>query len=416
MIHAFFGPRHHLRVIFAAAALAVVASLAAVTEVSAREWRPARLTILLGDTAEGIDGTLTRALAAAWSQALGTRVVVDARGRNDALDAADAFTHSPHDGTVVLAGDLGDLALAYAHEHPLWNWARTLEHFGVFALDPAVLLTGTSSGIRNLDAVAAAARVHGYQVGVTRWRSVDNLVLSDVAAQVGLRWHAVPAGSGASLVRALTDGKLPLAFGRLSDLAVAGRHVAVLAVARPIDGPPLVQARTLDAVLGTRTAPAGRIDVISVHADFQRIFPARYDILKRSLAIALDDPGYRKTVSRLRLTLAGVDDVDHGMLLATVRRWWDEISRVGAVLDLPPAPTATRGKITALGEGGRRIRYLGLDGRTHELRIDPDNTALVVNGDAVTGARPLRALKVGMLCRIAWPSAIAVEASRLNCR
>lgn len=397
---------------------AVVLSLAlllAVAPQASAQWRPARLTILLGHTADGTDGELARALAVAWAQALGAPVVVDARGRDSALMAAGEFTHDPHDGTVVLAGDLGDLALAYAREHPVWNWARTLEHFDIFALDPAVLATGAFSGLKDVDRIADFARTRTFKVGVRRWLSIDNLILNDMAAQAGLRFEPAPAGSGTSLVRALTDGKVPLAFGRQSDLAGAGRQIVLLAAAPSVDGTTLDRARNLDAVFGTHTAAAGRVDAISVHADFQRVFPERYDILKRSLAIALDDPAYRKVLTRHGLTLDGADSLDHAALLAMVRRWWDAVHRVGDVLDNAPEPTVTRGKITALKEGGRLVRYLGLDGKIHDLRADPDATELLVAGAAVTGPSPLAALKVGMLCEIAWPAVIAFEASRLNC-
>ena len=409
-----FVPARAARLL-AAAVLSAILLLAAATQASA-QWRPARLTILLGHTADGIDGELAHALAIAWGQALGAPVVVDARGRGSALMAAAEFTHDPHDGTVVLAGDLGDLALAYAREHPAWNWARTFEHFDIFALDPAVLVTGAFSGLKDIDRIAEFARTRTFKVGVRRWLSIDNLILNDMAAQAGLRFEAAPAGSGTSLVRALTEGKVPLAFGRQSDLLGAGRQIVLLASATTVDGTPVDDVRDLDTVLGTRTAPAGRVDTISVHADFQRIFPERYDILRRSLAIALDDAGYRKMLTHLGLTLDGADSLDHTALLAMVRRWWDAVHRVGAVLDDAPEPTVTRGKITALKESGRLVRYLGLDGKIHELRADPDATELLVGGAAVTGPSPLAALKVGMLCEIAWPAVIAFEASRLSCK
>jgi hypothetical protein len=83
-------------------------------------WKPARVTILLGQSAEGFEGRLVRGLARVWSLKLLAPVVVAAQGRGRMMQAADAFDRNPRDGTVVLAADLGRLAIEYARHRPGW--------------------------------------------------------------------------------------------------------------------------------------------------------------------------------------------------------------------------------------------------------------------------------------------------------
>lgn len=67
-------------------------------------------------------------------------------------------------------------------------------------------------------------------------------------------------------------------------------------------------------------------------------------------------------------------------------------------------------------DGGRRLRYLGLDGKIHDLSADAELTEVTIAGAASRSEEPLAGLRTGMLCEIAWPSAMAVQASRLACK
>jgi tripartite-type tricarboxylate transporter receptor subunit TctC len=186
---------------------------------AAARWKPERVTIILGQSAHGFEGRLVRGLARVWSLKLLAPVVVAARGRGQVMVAADAFARSPRDGTVVMAVDLGSLALEYARSRPGWVWTRTFEHLGVFALDPVYLFTADDRKGVTLDAMLRAARTQAQGIGIGHWRALENLALHDAARRAGLRFRVQPVGSGESLVAAVTDGKLALALGHASDLA-----------------------------------------------------------------------------------------------------------------------------------------------------------------------------------------------------
>lgn len=403
----------------AASLLALCLVLAAPAPAPAAGGAPERITVLAAHAAGGRDDALTRALAEAWDRRLGIPVTVKALGRGTALRAVAEFVRAPRDGTVVLAGDLGRLALAYGEARPAWIWERTLEHLGAFALDPVRLVAAGAKGpegMAEVTSVAAAARAAPVTIGIGGWGSLDHLVLLDAAAQAGLAFAVVPVDAGPGLARALAEGELGLAFARRSALKGIGRDLTVLAAA-PLPGGGLPGgAPALDAALGTVTAPAGGVAVISVHADFQRAFPARYERLKRGLAAALEDEAYGEALDALGLTAAGAARLDHPPLMAALRRWWDLARRAGAGVGPPPAAVATRGKLTRVEAGGRALGYLGLDGKIHDLAADPEATELLVGGAAVTAPAPLAALKEGMLCEITWPSPLALEASKLACK
>jgi hypothetical protein len=172
-----------------------------------------------------------------------------------------------------------------------------------------------------------------------------------------------------------------------------------------------------DRALGVAAAaPAGRANAIIVHGCLRGDFPERFEALKRSLAAAVASEEHRELLAALGLHRLGVETFDHAGLMGTVRQWWDAESRVAGFLAAEPPPVETRGKITALADGGRRVRYLGLDGKAHELLVDHDETDLRVNGATADGDGALGRLKPGMICEIAWPSAAALEASRLVCK
>jgi len=286
-----------------AVALALVLALLSAGPAAAANWKPARVTILLGQSAQGLDGRLSRALAREWSLKLLAPVVVTARGRAGALATADAFTRVPRDGTVVMAADLGRLALDYARARPSWVWGQIFEHLGVVGLDPVFLFTVDDGLIATLDAALDGMRTQVQPIGVGQWGAIENLALQDMARRAGLRFAVQPLGSGDSLVAAVMEGSIALALGRASDQLAA-----------------------------------------------------------------------------------------------------------------PPPPVQTRGRISRVSDGGRRIEYLGLDGKSHELRADPDATEVSINGVAPDDGAALARLRRGMICEIVWPGPAAREASRLSCK
>ncbi len=389
----------------------VALGFCAVPAARAQNWRPENLTLLIGHAAESNQGLAAAALAEAWTRTLGAPVVVVARGRASALLAAGEFTRQPRDGRVVLAGDLGAMALAYARERPTWNWARSFDHLGLYAADPAVLFIASRGGLENIEEVRTIAQEQPYPVAIAAWNSVENLVLSDAAQQARLLFAPLAMGSGRSFLQAVTAGHVRLAFGRASTFRDSRREVRILASAAlgetGADFP-------LDRVLGVTVPPAGRFDAITVHADFQRQFPERYESLKRSFFAARADEQFNERLDELGLSGENSDAVDHAALFTMVRGWWDAAGRVGARLKTPPAETQARGKITRIEPDRTRIHYLALDGKIHDLYIDPELSAVSVAGSA--SGTGVAALKVGMLCEIAWPSRAAVQVSRLSCR
>lgn len=382
----------------------------------AQAWHPEKLTILLGHAATGTHGRAAQALAKAWHVTLGAPVVVLARGRNSMLQTAGEFVRSPRDGRFVLAGDLGQLALSYARERPNWLWERSLEHFGVFGVDPAVLYTSASGGPDQLTKVIEAARARSYPVAVGVWESLETLVLYDAARNAQLRFQVVPVGEGAGLFDAVTGQKVPVGFGRMSSYRGEDRAISVLAVAGALGHQLTGGVPTLDGALGAVLPAAGYFDVLTVHANFQRLFPARYESLKRSFLRALTNEDYLRAIDDLGLNAKGTESADHDRLLSSVREWWDAARNVNDAFGARPAQITTRGKLTAVEDDGHRLRYLGLDGKIHDLHLDPDLTAVLYDGIPATDADPLARLKVGMLCRIALPSPVALQASSLSCK
>jgi tripartite-type tricarboxylate transporter receptor subunit TctC len=394
-----------------AVAFAALASLGA----RAEDWRPDKITVYSGHAPSSSFGRAATALGAAWQKQLGVPVVIVPRGRASMLRAAGELMLKPRDGRFVVAGDLGALAIGYARTRPDWLWARSLEHIGVFAVDPIVLFTSTSSGLDDFGEVQAAARGRSYPVAVSAWDSIENIVLQDAARAAGLLFAVTPAGGGEGLFSVASRGTVRLGFGRMSLLRAHRRSLRILAQASVLDAATASHVVTMSALMGVPAAPAGGFAAITVHAGVRNGFPERHDRLRRTLDAARADKDYLEALEDLDL-LPDESGHAHDQLMPIVRQWWDAAARVAPVLAGAPAELRTRGKLTVVEEEGRRLRYLGLDGKIHNLSADAELTEVTIAGAASTGDEPLAALRAGMLCEIAWPSSMAVQASRLACK
>lgn len=381
----------------------------------AEDWRPDKITVYSGHAPSGSFGRAAMALGAALQKHLGVPVVVVPRGRASMLRAAGELMLKPRDGRFVVAGDLGALAIDYARARPDWLWARSLEHVGIFAVDPAVLFTSTSSGLDDFGEVQAAARSQPYPVAVSAWDSIENIVLQDAARAAGLRFAVTPAGGGEGLFSVASRGTVRLALGRMSLLREHRRSLRILAHAGVLDAATASHVVTFSTLMGVPAAPAGGYATITVHAGLRNSFPERHDRLRRTLDAARADKDYLEALEELDLS-PDTAGLAHDQLLPIVRQWWDAAARVAPVLAGAPAEMQTRGKLTVVEDGGRRLRYLGLDGKIHDLSADAELTEVTIAGAASRSEEPLAGLRTGMLCEIAWPSAMAVQASRLACK
>ena len=131
---------------------------------------------------------------------------------------------------------------------------------------------------------------------------------------------------------------------------------------------------------------------------------ARVDALRAAFIKTMKDPKFLKDAKRQKLELAWVDgetvqkkiaelysfpkDIIEATAKATTYRGNIQVSK--AVI---PIVTAS-GKITKVGNGGRRVSWAG-DGKKGKLRVSGSKTKITVAGKKAKR----KALKVGMACK-----------------
>lgn len=202
------------RALLAAPALALAPAAPRAQELPAGPYR-----LLVGFAAGGSIDALTRALARRFQEATGRSFVVENRSGAGGIIAAQAVARAAPDGTTLLLGEPGSIAIAPAVQANLpYDPLRDLAPLTLVATQSVVLVTN-ASGPRDLaDLVSRArARPGGLRNGSVGVGNPTHLFGADLAMRAGIEIEAVHyrAGGGAAAL-ALLNGEVDLGFSALA--------------------------------------------------------------------------------------------------------------------------------------------------------------------------------------------------------
>ena len=204
--------------------LAGFLALALVATAAAQEL-PKKITIVVGFAAGGAADHAARVVAKRLGENLGATVVIDNRAGAGGNIAHQQVAQGPADGSVILLGSVGPLAIAPHMMKLGFDPQKDLAPLTMGMNFPNVLVVPPSLGVKTLAELIALAKT---QPGVLNYGSTGAGSASHLAGELfnqraGVDIVHIPYKGGAPAVTELLAGRLSIYFATMS---TAGPHIA----------------------------------------------------------------------------------------------------------------------------------------------------------------------------------------------
>lgn len=204
--------------------LAGVAALAMMTAAAAQEL-PKKITIVVGFAAGGAADHAARVVAKRLSENLGATVVIDNKAGAGGNIAHQQVAQAEPDGSVILLGSVGPLAIAPHMMKLPYDPKKDLAPLTMGMNFPSVLVVPPTLGVKTLQELIALAKK---QPGVLNYGSTGAGSASHLAGELfndraGVDIVHIPYKGGAPAVNELLAGRLSIYFATMS---TAGPHIA----------------------------------------------------------------------------------------------------------------------------------------------------------------------------------------------
>jgi tripartite-type tricarboxylate transporter receptor subunit TctC len=210
--------RRHLIAASTAALLAIAAPLAGAQEL------PKKITIIVGFAPGGAADHAARVVAKRLGENLGATVVIDNKAGAGGNIAHQAVAQAESDGSVILLGSVGPLAIAPHMMKLGYDVKRDLAPLTMGMNFPNVLVVPPTLGVKTLAELIALAKK---QPGVLNYGSTGAGSASHLAGELfndraGIDVVHIPYKGGAPAVNELLAGRLSIYFATMS---TAGPHI-----------------------------------------------------------------------------------------------------------------------------------------------------------------------------------------------
>jgi tripartite-type tricarboxylate transporter receptor subunit TctC len=204
--------------------LAGVAALAMMTAAAAQEL-PKKITIVVGFAAGGAADHAARVVAKRLGENLGATVVIDNKAGAGGNIAHQQVAQAEPDGSVILLGSVGPLAIAPHMMKLPYDPKKDLAPLTMGMNFPSVLVVPPTLGVKTLQELIALAKK---QPGVLNYGSTGAGSASHLAGELfndraGVDIVHIPYKGGAPAVNELLAGRLSIYFATMS---TAGPHIA----------------------------------------------------------------------------------------------------------------------------------------------------------------------------------------------
>ena len=204
--------------------LAGLLALALVATAAAQEL-PKKITIVVGFAAGGAADHAARVVAKRLGENLGATVVIDNKAGAGGNIAHQQVAQGPTDGSVILLGSVGPLAIAPHMMKLGFDPQKDLAPLTMGMNFPNVLVVPPSLGVKTLAELIALAKK---QPGVLNYGSTGAGSASHLAGELfnqraGVDIVHIPYKGGAPAVTELLAGRLSIYFATMS---TAGPHIA----------------------------------------------------------------------------------------------------------------------------------------------------------------------------------------------
>lgn len=201
------------------------AAALALMSVAAAQELPKKITIVVGFAAGGAADHAARVVAKRLGENLGTTVVIDNKAGAGGNIAHQAVANAEADGSVILLGSIGPLAIAPHLMKLGYDPKKDLAPLTMGMNFPNVLVVPPSLGVNTLAELITLARK---QPGVLNYGSTGAGSASHLAGELfsqraGADIVHIPYKGGAPAVTELLAGRLSMYFATMS---TAGPHIA----------------------------------------------------------------------------------------------------------------------------------------------------------------------------------------------
>jgi len=273
----------------------LLARAAAAEELPAGPYR-----LIVGFSPGGGIDTLARQLARRFAEATGRSWIVENRSGAGGAIAAASVARAPGDGTTLLLGEMGSIAIAPAIQANLgYDPARDLPGITLVGEQPVVLVTN-AKGPADMAGLVERARRGEIRNGTAGVGNPTHLFGVDLAKRLGVPIEAVHyrAGGGSAAVALLND-EVQIAFAALGGAMpqIRSGNYRALGTADPAGRPELPGVPPIAA-----SAPGFSAAFwFGLHAPAATP-PALIATLSRALGEAMREPGFVAT-----MTAAGYD-------------------------------------------------------------------------------------------------------------
>jgi tripartite-type tricarboxylate transporter receptor subunit TctC len=205
--------------------LAAACALALAAAAAAQELPKKTLTIVVGFAAGGAADHAARTVAKRLSENLGQTVVIDNKAGAGGNIAHQQVANAEPDGSVILLGSVGPLAIAPHMMKVGYDPQKDLAPLTMGMNFPNVLVVPPTLGVKTLPELIALAKK---QPGVLNYGSTGAGSASHLAGELfndraGVDIVHIPYKGGAPAVTELLAGRLSVYFATMS---TAGPHIA----------------------------------------------------------------------------------------------------------------------------------------------------------------------------------------------
>ncbi len=206
------------KILAGALALALMATAAA-------QELPKKITIVVGFAAGGAADHAARVVAKRLGENLGATVVIDNKAGAGGNIAHQAVANAEPDGSVILLGSVGPLAIAPHMMKVGYDPKKDLAPLTMGMNFPNVLVVPPSLGVKTLAELIALAKKQpgALNYGSTGAGSASHLAGELFNDRAGVDVVHIPYKGGAPAVNELLAGRLSMYFATMS---TAGPHIA----------------------------------------------------------------------------------------------------------------------------------------------------------------------------------------------
>ena len=217
------NPRRHFMALSAALFAALFATMG-LSPASAQEWPPKTVTLVVGFAAGGATDGAARIIAKKLQENIGRTVVVENRAGAGGNLAHQYVSKAAPDGTVILLGSIGPLAIAPHLMNVGYDAQKDLAPLTMGVTFPNVLVVNPAVGVKTLAEFVAKAKA---RPGSIDYASTGNGSASHLAGELlnqraGIDTVHIPYKGGAPALQDLLGGRVAAYY---STPATAAPHI-----------------------------------------------------------------------------------------------------------------------------------------------------------------------------------------------